>query len=184
MEVLAFPKDTKALHWLSKELESELKTVKACIEVNKAQKIKMYEKLRNDFNSLKGLHIAVLGLTFKPGTDDMREAPSIDNIELLIDAGVNVHAYDPIGIEKFKSIMNKKIVDDGITGTISYFETIDGAIKNCDAVMIMTEWPEIINYNIKKFVELMKTPNVYDGRNCYNLNDIKNTSIRYKSVGR
>ena len=179
-----FPKDTKALHWLSKELDSELKTVKACIEVNKNQKIKMYKKLKEDFESLRGRNIAVLGLTFKPGTDDMREAPSIDNVELLIDAGANVQAYDPIGIEKFKSIINQKIINDGITGKISYFNNIDNAIKDCDAVMIMTEWPEIVNYDITKYVDLMKTPCIYDGRNCYNLEDIEKTKIKYKSVGR
>jgi len=179
-----FPKDTKALHWLSKELESELKTIKACIEVNKVQKIKMYKKLKDDFKSLRDLNIAVLGLTFKPGTDDMREAPSIDNIELLLEAGANVHVYDPIGIERFKTIINKKIIDDEITGNISYFETIDDAIKDCDAVMIMTEWLEIINYNIAKYVELMKTPYIYDGRNCYELQKLKKYNIYYTSVGR
>lgn len=179
-----FPKDTKALHWLSEKLESKLKTVKACIEVNKVQKIKMYEKLRNDFKSLREHNIAVLGLTFKPGTDDMREAPSIDNIELLLEAGANVHVYDPIGIEKFKTIINKKIIDDGITGNISYFEIIDDAIKDCDAAMIMTEWPEIVNYNIAKYVELMKTPYIYDGRNCYELQKLKKYNIYYTSVGR
>lgn len=179
-----FPKDTKALHWLSRELESELKTVKACIEVNRFQKIKMYEKLRNNFKSLRNLNIAVLGLTFKPGTDDMREAPSIENIELLLDAGANVHIYDPIGIDKFKTIINKKVGDDRITSAISYFNNIDDAIKDCDAVMIMTEWPQIVNYNIEKYVNLMKTPNVYDGRNCYTLEEIKNYKIYYNSIGR
>ncbi len=179
-----FPKDTKALHWLSKELDTELKTIKACIEVNKIQKIKLYEKLKNDFKSLKGLNVAVLGLTFKPGTDDMREAPSIDNVLLLLDSGANVKAYDPIGVENFKRVIKNKIVDDGITGNINYFNSIDDAIKDTDAVMIMTEWPEIVNYDIKKFEKLMKTPMVYDGRNCYKLEEISKTKIEYKSIGR
>lgn len=179
-----FPKDTKSLHWLSKELEIELKTVKACIEVNKTQKIKMYEKLKDDFKSLKNLNIAVLGLTFKPGTDDMREAPSIDNIELLLYAGVNVQVYDPMGAEKLKTVIEKKYVKDRIIGNINYFDNIDNAIKNCDAVMIMTEWPEIINYNINKYIKLMKTPYIYDGRNCYQLQRLKKYNIYYNSVGR
>jgi len=179
-----FPKDTKALHWLSKELNDELKTIKACIEVNKSQKLKLYEKLKNDFNSLRGLNIAVLGLTFKPGTDDMRESPSIDNIELLLDSGANVKAYDPIGIENFKRIITRKINNDGITGKIEYFTTIDEAIRNTDAVMIMTEWPEVVNYNIENYVKLMKTPYVYDGRNCYKLEDINKIKLKYKSIGR
>lgn len=179
-----FPKDTKALHWLSKELNAELKTVKACIEVNKNQKIKMYEKLKEDFETLRDLTVAVLGLTFKPGTDDMREAPSIDNVELLVDAGANVKAYDPIGIKNFQIAIKNKIVDDGITGKINYFNNIDETICDCDAVLIMTEWPEIVNYDINNYIKLMKTPYIYDGRNCYDLKEIENTKIKYKSIGR
>ena len=117
------------------------------------------------------MNVAVLGLTFKPGTDDLREAPSIDNIELLLDAGVNVKAYDPISIESFKKKISYKFDDDGTTGT-----------RNTDAVLIMTEWPEIKDYSIDKYKKLMKTPRVYDGRNCYNLDDTKD--IIYKSIGR
>ena len=179
-----FPKDTKALHWLSRMQDTEIKTIKACMEVNKMQKIRLYEKLKDDCKDLKDLSVAVLGLTFKPGTDDLREAPSIDNIELLIDAGVHVKAYDPIGIENFKKAISSKITDDGITGTIEYFDNIDEAIKDCDAVMIMTEWNEIKSYNLNNYEKLMKTPNVYDGRNCYPLEEIKKTKIRYRSIGR
>ena len=177
-----FPKDTKALHWLSVSEGIELKTVKACIEVNKNQKIRMFQKLTDDFEDLKGKNIAVLGLTFKPGTDDLREAPSIDNIELLLDAGANVRAYDPISIENFKKRISYKIEADGIIGTISYFTEIDEAITDADAVLIMTEWPEIKHYDINKYKQLMKVPRVYDGRNCYSLENTK--EIIYKSIGR
>lgn len=177
-----FPKDTKALHWLSVQEGVELKTVKACIEVNKQQKIKLFEKLKNDLKNLKNMNVAVLGLTFKPGTDDLREAPSIDNIELLLDAGVNVKAYDPISIESFKKRISYKFEEDGTTGTITYFDNIDDALKDADAALIMTEWPEIKEYSIDKYKKLMKTPRVYDGRNCYNLDDTKD--IIYKSIGR
>lgn len=177
-----FPKDTKALHWLSVIAGVELKTVKACIEVNKSQRIILYEKLKKDLIDLRDKQIAVLGLTFKPGTDDLREAPSIDNIELLLDAGANVRAYDPIAIENFKKKISYKLENDGTVGNISYFDNIDDAIKNADATLIMTEWPEIKNYDISKYKKLMKTPRVYDGRNCY---DLKNTGdIVYKSIGR
>lgn len=179
-----FPKDTKALHWLSKVEDTEIKTIKACIEVNQVQKIRLFHKLKNDFETLENLTIGVLGLAFKPGTDDMREAPSIDNIELLLDAGANIKAYDPVAIDNFKRIINNKIVDDGITGKIEYFTDIDETIKDCDAVMIMTEWPEILNYDINKFNSLMKSPNIYDGRNCYPLSVIKKYDVNYKSIGR
>lgn len=177
-----FPKDTKALHWLSVQSGVELKTVKACIEVNKEQKIKLFEKLKNDLNDLKNLNVAVLGLTFKPGTDDLREAPSIDNIELLLDVGANVRAYDPISVESFKKKISYKFEDDGVTGTITYFNNIDDAIMGADAVLIMTEWPEVKEYDIQKYKKLMKVPRVYDGRNCYSLEDTKD--IIYKSIGR
>ena len=179
-----FPKDTKALHWLSKDLDCELKTVRACIEVNRAQKILMYRKLKENIENIENKTIAVLGLTFKPGTDDLREAPSIDNIELLLDEGANVKAYDPISIESFKKRIESKISHDSINGNIQYFETIDETIKDAEAVLIMTEWPEIVNYDINKYKTLMKEPLVLDGRNCYSLKDAEKAKINYISVGR
>jgi len=179
-----FPKDTKALHWLSKEVDRELKTVSACIEVNKTQKIVLYKKLKEIFPNLEGKTIAVLGLTFKPGTDDLREAPSIDNIELLLDSGCHIKAYDPISTESFKKRIKYKLEDDSITGNIKYYTNIDETIKNADAVLIMTEWPQIKEYPLSNYENLMNTPLVLDGRNCYNLKDISKTNIKYISIGR
>ena len=177
-----FPKDTKALHWLSVTEGVELKTIKACIEVNKNQKLRLYHKLKEDLPELLNKKIAVLGLTFKPGTDDLREAPSIDNIELLLDAGADIKAFDPIGIENFKKKIAYKLEADGIEGKISYYNNIDDAIKDTEAALIMTEWPIIKEYNINNYKKLMKTPRVYDGRNCYQLDKTKD--IIYKSIGR
>ena len=177
-----FPKDTKALHWLSVTEGVELKTIKACIEVNKNQKLRLYHKLKEDLPELLNKKIAVLGLTFKPGTDDLREAPSIDNIELLLDAGADIKAFDPIGIENFKKKIAYKLEADGIEGKISYYNNIDDAIKDTEAALIMTEWPIIKEYNINNYKKLMKTPRVYDGRNCYPLDKTKD--IIYKSIGR
>ena len=179
-----FPKDTKALHWLSKDLNCELKTVKACIEVNKNQKILLYKKLHEYFDNLENKTIAVLGLTFKPGTDDLREAPSIDNIGLLLDEGANVRAYDPISVESFKKKIASKITNDTINGKIEYFDSVDETIENAEAVLIMTEWPEIVNYDINNYLKLMKNPLVLDGRNCYNLKEVAKANIEYVSVGR
>ena len=179
-----FPKDTKALHWLSKDLDCELKTVKACIEVNRTQKILMYRKLKEYFDSLENKNIAVLGLTFKPGTDDLREAPSIDNIELLLDEGANVRAYDPISVESFKKKIASKTTSDTINGKIEYFNSIDEAITDVDATLIMTEWPDVVNYDINNYLKLMKEPLVLDGRNCYNLKEMAKANIEYVSVGR
>lgn len=171
-----FPKDTKAIHWLSREYDSELLTIKAAIEVNAMQKTKLFEKLLKDFNGdLKNKKIAVLGLTFKPGTDDLREAPSIDNIKLLIEYGANITAYDPIAENNFKKL---------IPENIEYASSIESAITNCDAVMIMTEWDEVKNFEVNKYKELMKTANVYDGRNCYVLKEMVLNHINYVSIGR
>lgn len=179
-----FPKDTKALHWLSKELERELKTVSACIEVNKRQKIILYEYLKELLIDLENKNIGVLGLTFKPGTDDLREAASIDNVELLLDSGANVKAYDPISTEKFKEKIKLFVDEDKVVEKINYYTDIDDTIKDCDAVLILTEWPQIKEYDLNKYEELMKNPLVLDGRNCYNLKDVEKTKVKYLSIGR
>ena len=178
-----FPKDTKALHWLGQIEGVELETIQACISVNKKQKLVLFNELLNDFNGhIEGKTISVLGLTFKPGTDDLRDAPSIDNVSMLLDYGAHVKAFDPISTDSFKKKINFKLADDGVKGTIAFFDNIDETIKDADAVMIMTEWPEIVNYDVKQYKKLMKTPRVYDGRNCYNLKDTKD--IIYSSIGR
>ena len=178
-----FPKDTKALHWLGQIEGVELETIQACISVNKKQKLVLFNELLNDFNGhIEGKTISVLGLTFKPGTDDLRDAPSIDNVSMLLDYGAHVKAFDPISTDSFKKKINFKLADDGVKGTITFFDNIDETIKDADAVMIMTEWPEIVNYDIRQYKKLMKTPRVYDGRNCYKLEDTKD--IIYSSIGR
>lgn len=170
-----FPKDTKALHWLANDHDYELKTIKAAIEVNQNQKLKLIKKARNLVDSFEGLKIAVLGLTFKPGTDDMREAPSIPNINYLVERGANVYGYDPVGIENAKKIFGDKI---------SYTKSIDEAIKDADMCLIMTEWQDIIQYSLKKYKDLMKNSIVLDGRNCYKIEDMKELKIEYYSIGR
>ena len=173
-----FPKDTKALHWLSRENDRELKTVKACIEVNKNQKIILYNKL-NDLMDINGKTIALLGLTFKPGTDDLREAPSLENAELLLDSGCKIKAYDPISTVSFSKKLNTSRPEN-----ITYYTDIDECLKDTDACLIMTEWPSIVNYDINNYSKLMNYPLVLDGRNCYSLKDMEKTNIKYISIGR
>jgi len=170
-----FPKDTKALHWLSEEEGYVLRTIKAAIEVNEKQKFTLIKKARRDFSTFKDLKVAILGLTFKPGTDDLREAPSIPNIRLLLNEGANIHAYDPVGIENFKKIYPTQIY---------YQETLEEALKDADLCFIFTEWDEIRNMDIDLFNTKMKTPYVYDGRNCFSLEKMKKIGINYQSIGR
>ncbi|XRG77804.1 UDP-glucose/GDP-mannose dehydrogenase family protein [Rossellomorea sp. GAMAL-10_SWC] len=170
-----FPKDTKALHWLASDQDYELKTIKAAIEVNENQKMRLIKKARNMVESFEGMKIAVLGLTFKPGTDDMREAPSIPNINYLIERGANIVAYDPVGIENAK-----KHFGDKITYTTSIIE----ALNESEMCFIMTEWKDVMNFDINQFCNLMKNPIVFDGRNCYKPIDMAQAGVEYHSIGR
>jgi len=170
-----FPKDTKALHWLANFHDYKIKTIKAAIEVNEQQKIKLIKKARKYYESLEGLTVAVLGLTFKPGTDDLREAPSLVNVPMLIDDGAMVKAWDPVGIENFK-------MRSGITEGIEYFDKIEDTLKDADICFIFTEWPEVKILSKDVFLKNMKKPIVLDGRNCF---DVKAMSgVTYESIGR
>ena len=170
-----FPKDTKALHYLASQGGYELKTVKAAIEVNKNQKLVLLKKARNKFRSFKGINIAVLGLAFKPGTDDLREAPSLDNVSVFIDEGAKIKAYDPIAINNYK----KKYPTE-----IEYVNSPEEALKNADVCFIFTEWNEIKNVRPEEYVKYMKNPLVYDGRNIYDISEMENAGVEYYSVGR
>ena len=170
-----FPKDTKALHWLANNNGYELKTIKATIEVNQNQKYKLFLAAKKRFGSLKGIKTAVLGLTFKPGTDDLREAPSIPNVIKLLEEGAEITAYDPIGEENFKKRFPTEI---------SYAKTPEETLKNADVAFIFTEWNEIRSMSLNSYINLMKTPIIYDGINCYSLNEVKQYKVEYHSVGR
>ena len=171
-----FPKDTKALNWLANFNDHEIKTVKAAIEVNENQKLLPIKKAKRYYRSLEGLNIAVLGLTFKPGTDDLREAPSLITVPILLDDGAHVKAWDPVGVLNFK-----KRVD----GNIEYCTDIEKTLEDADLCFIFTEWPEVKAMDPSEYVKLMKAAIVIDGRNCYETRAVKNVSgILYDSIGR
>lgn len=170
-----FPKDTKALHWLANDSGYEIKTIKATIEVNENQKYKLFRKAKQEFGSLKGMKVAVLGLTFKPGTDDLREAPSIPNVRRLLDEGAEIVAYDPVGIENFKKLYPTEI---------TYVNTPEETLVDADMAFIFTEWNEIKSVELSKYMELMNTPIIYDGRNCYDIKEAKEHNVDYYSIGR
>ncbi|GLC29717.1 UDP-glucose dehydrogenase family protein [Clostridium omnivorum] len=170
-----FPKDTKALHWLAENNGYELKTVKATIEINENQKFRLIKKAKKRFKSLEGLKVAVLGLTFKPGTDDLREAPSIPNMRILLDEGAVVSAFDPVGAENFKKIYPERI---------NYVDSPEKALKDADLVFIFTEWKQIREIKLERYRELMKTAVIFDGRNCYSLDEAETAKVEYYSIGR
>lgn len=170
-----FPKDTKALNWLANFNDNEIRTIKAAIEVNENQKFKLIKKAKKYYEDFLFLNVAILGCTFKPGTDDLREAPSLVNVPLLMDDGAHVRIWDPVGMDNFKKIYPDKI---------QYCESIEEALQDADLCLILTEWDEIKNFELEKFEKLMKKPIVLDGRNCYKLADVAKTGIIYESVGR
>ena len=171
-----FPKDTKALKYLAKQHGYKLKTVEAAVDVNAEQKVKLFKKASERMITFNGVKIAILGLTFKPGTDDLREAPSIDNIELLLKNNAdNIYAYDPVGEDNFK----KKYPTQ-----IHYVSTPEEALKGANICFIFTEWNEIKAVKPETYKKLMKTPLVYDGRNIYDVKEMKDEGIEYYSIGR
>ena len=170
-----FPKDTKALHWMSNYYERELKTIKAAIEINDSQKLKLIKKSKQYYDSLEGLTVAVLGLTFKPNTDDLREAPSLVNIPIMLDDGATVKAWDPVGVENYK----KKYPDE-----LQYCDTIEETLKDADICFIFTEWQEVKDLKPEDFKRLMKKAIVLDGRNCYIPETFSGSGVVYNSIGR
>ncbi len=169
-----FPKDTKALKFLAEQNGYRLRTVEAAVEVNSLQKTRLFEKAKRRLISFSGLKVAVLGLTFKPGTDDLREAPSLDNMPLLLEAGALVSAYDPVGVERFK----KRYPD------IHYASSPEEALDGANVCFIFTEWPEIKAVRPAIYRQRMRTPLVYDGRNIYAPQDMAAAKVEYYSIGR
>lgn len=170
-----FPKDTKALHWLSNMYDYELKTIRATIDVNENQKIKLIKKARKYYESFEGLNVAVLGLTFKPNTDDLREAPSLVNIPILLEEHANVKVWDPVGENNFKKMYPTEL---------TYCHSIVDTLKDADICFIFTEWKEIKELNIKEYSKYMRKPIIVDGRNCYRIENVQNEKIIYDSIGR
>ena len=176
-----FPKDTKALEYLARQNGYELRTIKAAIDVNKDQKTMLYKKACRRLITFNGLKVAVLGLTFKPGTDDLREAPSLENVPLLLQAGADIYAYDPVGKDNFS-----RIYPEGKNGqgSIKYVDNIEEALKGANICFIFTEWGEIKAVLPQDYKKYMRTPLVYDGRNLYSIEDMKESGIEYYSIGR
>ncbi len=170
-----FPKDTKGLFWLSEFHGYEMKTVKAAIDVNEEQKFILIKKSRKYYDTLAGKTVAVLGLTFKPGTDDLREAPSLKIVPALLAEGARVKAWDPVVGDKTRSRLPEGV---------EYCPSIDKTVKGADLCMILTEWPEVVGYDVTSYAKLMRRGIVIDGRNCYNTQDMMGKGVYYESVGR
>ncbi|WP_421535694.1 UDP-glucose dehydrogenase family protein [Priestia sp. D3YE.R1] len=176
-----FPKDTKALEYIAKQQGYELKTVKAAIEVNRDQKTKLFKKASKRLITFNNLKVAVLGLTFKPGTDDLREAASIENIPLLLEQGAEIYAYDPVGAENFSKLYPEGKLRNG---SMTYVDSIEHALDQANVCFIFTEWKEIKEVSPEIYKKLMRTPLIYDGRNIYNVENMQEMGVEYHSIGR
>lgn len=176
-----FPKDTKALKYLAKQYGYQLKTVEAAVDVNAAQKTRLYQKACKRMITFAGLKVAVLGLAFKPGTDDLREAPSLDNVKLLLENGAQITAYDPVAADNFRKVYPE---GENGRGSIAYVDSPEEALAGANICFVFTEWEEIRELSPALFKERMRIPLVYDGRNVYDVEKMKEAGIEYYSIGR
>ncbi len=171
-----FPKDVLALHKSAQDNGYDFKILDAVMEVNELQKEALFHKINKYFNGdLKNKTIAFWGLSFKPETDDVREAPAITISKMLMEHGAKIKAYDPEGMNNFKR---------EVTDKIDYCENMYEAITGADALAVITEWSVFRMPDFDKMKSLMKAPAIFDGRNIYNVEDMKESGIYYESIGR
>src|SRR5688500_14648076 len=171
-----FSKDVQSHSKSAEENKYDFKNLKDVMEMNKFQKTKLLSRIKEYFNgNLKGKQIAIWGLAFKPHTDDIREAPALYNIEELLKEGAVIRAHDPEAMDNVKKIFGDKI---------QYFENPYEAAEDSDAIFIATEWPEFRTPDFEKLSSIVKSKVIFDGRNVYELNVMKEHGFKYFSIGR
>ncbi|HOZ87942.1 MAG TPA: UDP-glucose/GDP-mannose dehydrogenase family protein [Bacteroidia bacterium] len=170
-----FPKDVKALIKTAKEHKYDMRILNAVEEVNDRQKEVLFNKIKTHFNNdLKGKTFAFWGLSFKPKTDDMREAPSLVIIEKLLKAGADVIAYDPVAMHEAKRVLGD---------TIAYSNDMYNTLNGADALLIVTEWPEFRSPDFDEMGKRLKSKLIFDGRNIFEHKDMKNIGFEYYCIG-
>ncbi|MEO5997189.1 MAG: UDP-glucose/GDP-mannose dehydrogenase family protein [Chitinophagaceae bacterium] len=171
-----FPKDVQALVYSSTEVQYDFKILNAVMDVNERQKLHLIPKIKRFFkDNLKGKHFALWGLAFKPNTDDIREAPSLYMIDALLEAGATITAFDPEAMPNVKNVVGDKI---------NYAESQYVALNGADALIIATEWNEFRTPDFLKIVAILKSKVIFDGRNLFDTESIKNLGFYYESIGR
>ncbi|ALS20723.1 MULTISPECIES: UDP-glucose dehydrogenase family protein [Paenibacillus] len=171
-----FPKDTEALIQIAGNANYEFKLLKSVVEVNKHQRFNVINKLEDLLGNLSSKTIGIWGLAFKPNTDDVRDAPSIEIVETLIKKGCIIKVYDPIAINNFRKVVNHE--------NIVWCDSITDAAIDCHGVCLLTEWNEFKEVDLKNIEKLMKLPVFIDGRNVYAKERIEETGLNYYSIGR
>lgn len=171
-----FPKDVQALVKSSHEVGYDFKILNAVMDINEKQKLHLLPKIKKFFhNDLKGKHFAVWGLAFKPNTDDIREAPALYIIEALLSEGATVSAFDPEAMPNVRAVLGDKI---------TYSENQYDALKGADGLIIATEWNEFRQPDFLRVVKNLKQKAIFDGRNLFDVDAIKNLGFHYESIGR
>jgi UDPglucose 6-dehydrogenase len=169
-----FPKDVKALAYMAEEKGRHPQLLEAVMEINADRRRQLVEKVRSGLGELKGQTIGLLGLTFKPNTDDMRDAPSIEVASLLQAEGATVLAYDPVGMDRARTVMpSVETVPDPYT-----------LAERCQALVVCTEWNEFKQLDLDRLHDMMRDPLIVDGRNIYDPKVMANAGIRYFGMGR
>ena len=170
-----FPKDTLALSYLAKENDVSLKLINAVIETNDNQKIKIFEKIKSLCGkNLEKKTISILGLSFKPETDDIRESPAKTIIPLLVENGASVNVYDPVAMENFKKEFSN----------LNYFNSWRDCVLNTDICVILTEWNEFRGIDLKELKKLLIQPCLVDARNIFSIDKLKAENFLFENVGR
>ncbi|MCK4891065.1 MAG: UDP-glucose/GDP-mannose dehydrogenase family protein, partial [Candidatus Pacebacteria bacterium] len=172
-----FPKDVRALHNIALNNNYKFKLLKAVVRVNNDQRLLLAEKTERLLGDLKNKKICVWGISFKPNTDDTRESAAIDIINLLEKKGGKINAYDP-------KVDYEKLRRDNKFKAVNFYSNKYDALKNCQALIIATEWDEFKNADLRKIKKLLQKPNIIDGRNIYNPDKMKKIGFNYLSVGR
>ncbi|HFK1812054.1 TPA: UDP-glucose/GDP-mannose dehydrogenase family protein [Bacillus cereus] len=170
-----FPKDTHALVQIAGNVDYEFELLKSVIYVNNKQRSLLVQRAKKKLGNLAGKQVAILGLAFKPNTDDIREAASIVIAQELVAMGAVIKAYDPVAMNNAAQFLPSEV---------ECMRSIDKTIQDADVTFIVTEWDEIKNYPLSKYVKLMKQANIFDGRNCYDLNEVRKFELYYSSIGR
>lgn len=171
-----FPKDVQALARTAQDYDYDFKVLQSVMDVNNAQKKRLMPMIKNHFgDDLKGKTIAVWGLAFKPYTDDIREAPALDNIRDLLAAGAKVTAYDPEAMDNVRNVLGNQV---------TFAHTSYAALDDADALVIMTEWPMFRTPEFEKMNLLLKNKVIFDGRNVYELEQMREMGYTYYSIGR
>ncbi len=171
-----FPKDVQALAKSAQQVDYDFSILKSVMDVNERQKTKLIPRMKEYFGGdLSGKTIAIWGLAFKPYTDDIREAPALYNIHQLLEAGARVKAYDPEAMDNVKKVVGDKI---------EYSDDAYEAVKDADALFIATEWPVFRTPDFDKVSEYLKNKVIFDGRNLYSLEEMKDLGFTYFSIGR